>query len=685
VGNEHGAGPRRGGIRQGAGAARRETVTVREVKTHTPLTTRDQYEKAVARAGEAAAAYYTTGTVTMDDATYDGLLAVIAATEAAHPQWRVDHALATVGGGRAAGRIAHRSVMLSLDNVFTAEDLRTWIDKVAAELGAAPVLVVEPKLDGLAVAARYEAGVLVQLLTRGDGRSGEAVEFTRLRIEGLAPRLTEPVDLEVRGEVYMSDADFAAANAARSAAGEALFVNPRNAAAGVLRARQGTPLPLSFAAYDVLGDALADTHPDRMALVERLGVHTTASTAGGCSTATGADAVWALVDALGGRRATLGFAVDGAVIKVADRGAQERLGATARAPRWAVAYKYPADTRLTRLVGIGLQVGRTGVVTPVAELEPVEVGGVTVRSASLHNPFEVQRKDLRIGDTVMVRRAGEVIPEVVAVHLPDRAEGIEPWPLPTACPRCGGGLDRKERRWRCTSPRCGLAEALRWWGAREAMEIEGLGEKVISQLVAAGLVEDPADLYALRREDLVGLERLGERSAEKLLAEIAASKNRELPRLLTALGIRGLGRTRAERLAGRFGDLATLRAASGQDLVTVPGIGPESATEIVEQLRDLAPLFDKLTALGVQSRTAADRRSGTLGGKRVCVTGVVPGMTRTQAQARVRLLGGEVVTSVGKSCDLLVVGEGGGSKAQRAGELGVETMSAADFLALAEQ
>ncbi|MFC7549149.1 NAD-dependent DNA ligase LigA [Plantactinospora sp. GCM10030261] len=672
-----------------------------------PFETVAAYRSAISAARTAAAAYYSGPDLAMDDATYDALLARIAATEVAQPGWKVDESPTEVvaAGAAVVGDVEHSSPMLSLDNVFDADTLRRWAVRLERLLGRpAAGYTVEPKIDGLAVAARYVDGQLTQVATRGDGRTGEDVTGQARRAAGLPARLAQPLTVEVRGEVFMTDADFAAANVLRTGHGEPAFAHPRSAAAGTLRAQgRAYDAPLSFLAYAVHGldgaDAEPVPHSTVMAHIGGLGVATTATSTAGMPLCATVDEVITAVDALYARRGELGFGVDGAVIKADHPADRELAGFSSRAPRWGIAYKFPADTRTTRLLRIDVQVGRTGVITPVAVLEPVIVGGVTVTSATLHNFDDLTRRNVRAGDTVFVRRAGDVIPEVTGAQLDDRPADSAPFEPPTACPRCGGAIDRSQKRWRCTRGRvCGAHESLAYYTARDSMDIEGLGDKIITMLVAAGLVTDPADLYDLDVPTLTPLDRMGEISAGKLVANIQASKDRPLSRVLTGLGIRMTGRSMSRRLARHFGTMRALLDATVEDLQRVDGVGPERAVTIAAELVELAPVIDKLTARAVNmtepgSPALANPDSGGAPSPlplrkpdgtpmTVVVTGAVPGLTRNEGNEAVETLGGKSSGSVSKRTDLVVVGDGAGSKAAKAEQLGIRIMTADTFAAL---
>ena len=654
-----------------------------------PFDVLEGYAAAIAELRAAALAYYQGTDLLIDDATYDALLARVAATESVRPEWKVEGSpTETVAAGvPIGGDVVHSEPMLGLDNVFGEDDLRRWAARLDKLLGRpAAGYTVEPKIDGLAIAARYVDGRLTLVATRGDGVAGENVTRIARRAAGLPDRLADPVTLEVRGEVFMTEADFAVANELRVAHGEPAFAHPRSAAAGTLRADQRVyAAPLSFLAYAVRGLDLP--HSAAIAELARLGVATTQDQLTMCTTV---DEVVVAVARLTELRLTLGYGVDGAVVKADSPADRESAGSSSRAPRWGISYKFPTDTRTTTLLGIDVQVGRTGVITPVAVLEPVMISGVTVTSATLHNFGDLVRRNVRVGDTVFVHRAGDVIPEITGALLDQRPATSVPFEPPTACPRCGGEIDRSQKRWRCVQGRvCGARQTLHYFATRDAMDIEHLGDKIIDQVVSVGLVADPADLFDLDVPTLVGLDRMGEVSAGKLVASIQGAKGRPLSKVLTALGMRMAGRAMCRRLARSFGTMAALLEASVEDLQRVEGVGPERAVTIAAELLDYRPVIEKLMARGVNmTEPEADvpaslplqRPDGTP--MRVVVTGAVPGLTRTEGNEAVERLGGTASASVSAKTDLVVVGEGAGSKATKAVELGVATMPAEEFAAL---
>lgn len=660
----------------------------------------DEYRAVVAAVRAAAAAYYDTDTLVMDDATYDTLLAAAAAAEDAHPEWIAGTAVgATVAaGGAAGGDIEHSAPMLSLDNVFSGDELTAWYTRLTKLTGTTATggceVAIEPKLDGLAIAARYVNGELTVVATRGDGRTGEDVTTNAATAAGLPTRLPEPLTLEVRGEVFMTGDDFEEANRMRVEDGGTPFANPRNAAAGTLRRQSGRTGPLTFAAYQLVGHPNAENlwYHDSMRWLATLGFNTAAGLVGGHTVTRDPDELAAAVAALEARRPELGFAIDGAVIKAVGAAVREAAGEGSRAPRWGIAYKYPADTAETELLDIVIEPGRTGVLTPRAVLAPVHVGGTTITSATLHNPGEVERLDIRVGDTVWVMRAGEVIPRVTGPNLAKRPDGTTPWTAPLECPRCGSDIDRSEKRWRCTKGRnCHLLRTLTYWCSRDCLDIEGAGVGVLERLIDANLVTDIADLYRLTAADVATLDRMGDTSAAKLIDQIEASKTQPLARVFCGLGVRMTGRSMSRRLAGEFETMDALRAATVEDLAAVEGVGEVRAATIASELKVLAPLIDDLSALGVNMGAATpaaatpDAAALPLAGKKVVVSGSVPGMGRNEANEAVEALGGKSSGSVSKNTDLLVAGDGAGSKVAKAESLGVEVMDAAAFAALVAQ
>lgn len=649
--------------------------------------------------------YYVLDAPEISDAEYDALMRRLQALEAAYPALVTpDSPTQRVGGAPSPtfGSVTHREPMLSLENAFEDGEVVAFDRRVRERLGfdGPVVYCAEPKLDGLAVSLLYEDGRLVRGATRGDGATGEEVT-ANLRAIPSVPLCLQgmgwPQALEVRGEVYMPRAGFAAMNARLQAAGERLFANPRNAAAGSLRqldARVTARRPLSWFAY-ALGAVEPDadlpvTHFERLAALRSWGLPVCPLN----ERVTGVEGLLDYYRCMQARRAQLDYDIDGVVYKVDDIAAQQRLGFVSRAPRWAIAHKYPAEEARTQVVDVGFNVGRTGAVTPVARLAPVSVGGVTVTNVSLHNFDELRRKDVRIGDTVIVRRAGDVIPEVVRVVVEQRPTDAREVALPTHCPACGAAVVRPagEVIARCSGQLGCPAQrrrALQHFASRRAMDIEGLGEKLIDALVDGGLVHDPADLYVLPAETLAALPRMGEKSAANLFAAIARSRATTLPRFLYALGIPEVGEATARTLAQHFGDLEPLMAADEAALQAVPDVGPAVSAQIAAFFAEShnREVIARLRAAGVRwppvAVIASDSvRGGPLQGKRFVLTGSLAGFTREAATAEIEARGGTVSGSVSARTDYVVAGDEPGSKLDKARALGVAVLDEAAFHAL---
>ncbi|KAB1140165.1 NAD-dependent DNA ligase LigA [Streptomyces luteolifulvus] len=676
------------------------------------------YAQAVEDAVKASAAYYSGGTSVLDDESYDRLVRGIAAWEADHPDEVVpDSPTGKVAGGAVEGDVPHTVAMLSLDNVFSPEEFSAWTASLARRIGHDVTrFSVEPKLDGLAIAARYSHGRLTRLITRGDGTAGEDVSHAIGTIEGLPEELAEPVTVEVRGEVLMTTAQFEHANEVRTGHGGQPFANPRNAAAGTLRAKERAyTVPMTFFGYGLLPLADSDTalaarlsdlaHSDLMAQAAELGVNTTATTAVPGITAETVEQVLTRVQEIAALRAQLPFGIDGIVIKADPAADQRAAGSGSRAPRWAIAYKLPAVEKITRLLEVEWNVGRTGIIAPRAVLEPVEIDGSTITYATLHNPADITRRDLRRGDHVMVYRAGDVIPRIEAPVAHLRTGDEQPIVFPEVCPRCGSGIDTSEQRWRCENGRnCHLVASLSYAAGRDQLDIEGLGITRVVQLVEAGLVADLADLFSLTQEQLLSLERMGETSTDNLLGAIGAAKGRSLSRVLCALGVRGTGRSMSRRIARHFATMDAIRAADATSMQQVEGIGTEKAPSIVAELVELAPLIDRLVAAGVNmtepgatppapagidtddQEPGAEAASGPLAGMTVVVTGAMTGalekLSRNQMNELIERAGGRSSSSVSKKTTLVVAGEGAGSKRAKAETLGIRLAAPDEFATL---
>ena len=656
--------------------------------------------------------YHTLDDPEIPDADFDALVRELRGLEDQFPDLAADTSPSqAVGGGglNTFAPVAHAEPMISLDNAMNAAELRAWADRVARGLGGQAVrYVAELKIDGLAMSLRYERGELVQAATRGDGRVGEDVTANVRTIADIPHRLTVPDGglpdvVEVRGEVYMSAAVFAELNEQYLAAGERPLVNPRNAAAGSLRQKDPAMTArrrLSFWPYQlgqVEGGPPFATHTDTLAFIAAVGFRTNPEVRL-------LDTVDAVAEYCAYREANrhgLGYDIDGVVIKLDDLAQRDDLGFTSRAPRWAIAYKFPPEERMTLLRDIQVSVGRTGRATPFAVLEPVFVGGSTVGMATLHNQDQVAAKDVRPGDTVIVRKAGDVIPEVVGPVLSKRPEGAEPWVFPSDCPACGEPLvrptrgtgDGVESDTRCVNLACPAQRDGRiiYWGSRGAMDIEGLGERTVYQLTDAGLLSDPADIYALTSEQLLGLEGFARISADKLVAAIDGSRSRPLPRVLTALGIRHLGPAASQALADHFGTLRRVFEATDAERAAVDGVGGviAGALGVWYASTDNRAFLDKLEAAGVNFGSEAEvaaREAAravipqTLAGKAVVVTGTVPGYTREGAEEAIVARGGKSPGSVSAKTFALVVGEGAGaSKLTKAEQVGTPIVPADHF------
>jgi DNA ligase (NAD+) len=649
--------------------------------------------------------YYVLDDPEAADAEYDALMVELRAIEERFPELVTPESPTQRVGGQPRDGFAtlpHEMPMRSLLSIFGEDEIRRFYETCQEELGRKDVaLAAEPKYDGTSIEIVYDGGRLVSASTRGDGTTGEDVTSNVRTIKGLPLRLREeggvkvPEHLVVRGEVLIFKKDFLRLNAEAEEAGQKVFANPRNAAAGSLRqldpkVTAARPLRIFF------WEIAPTTRPPRpktqwecLELLKTLGLAT-------CPVS---KVLGSLDEAvrwhhdLETRRDNLDFEIDGCVFKVNSLADHERLGMRAANPRWAVAYKFTPRQKTTRIISIDPSVGRTGAVTPVATLEPVEIGGVTVTHVSLHNQDEIDRKDLRVGDTVLVERAGDVIPHVVQVITEKRPHGATPWRLPAKCPVCGAEVEKPEGEAiaRCTSNSCPaqLKESLKHWGSKQAVDIDGLGDKIVDQLVAKGLVHDVADLYDLAAGSLADLERMGEKSAANLVEQIAASKQASLARVIHGLGIRHVGRALAETLAGEFRSLLDLAAADTVRLLDVPDVGPEVAASIRAwcENKQNRGLLEKLRRHGIDPAGAPSAKAaageGRLAGKTVVVTGELEGMTREEAEDLVRREGGKPTGSVSKNTDFLVAGASpGGTKMKAAAKHGTKILDQAEFLKL---
>jgi DNA ligase (NAD+) len=639
------------------------------------------------------------------DAEYDRLMRALQALESEHPDLVTpDSPTQRVGDKpiEAFGTVEHRQPMLSLDNAFSEDELRDFDRRLRTrlEIESEDVLVIyaaEPKLDGAAVSLTYEDGVLTRGATRGDGRTGEDITHNVRTIEGVPLRLRSsgyPRLFEVRGEVFMPRAGFEKYNEEARAAGEKTFVNPRNAAAGSLRQldpKLTARRPLDIYVYGVgfvEGGDLPETQSGVLDQLQEWGLRTCPERA----TVEGVEGCLGYYKRMLARRDELAYDIDGVVFKVDNIAEQRELGHVSRAPRWAIAQKFPAQEEITEVEGIEWQVGRTGALTPVARLKPVFVGGVTVSNATLHNIDELHRKDVRVGDAVFVRRAGDVIPEVVRVVKSRRPEGARPVRLPKKCPVCDSAVVREEGEAvaRCSGGLICAAqriESLKHFVSRKAMDIDGLGSKLVEQLVALERVRTPADLYSLDRDELAGLDRMGEKSAGNLVEAIERSKQTTLQRFLFALGIREVGEATAGALADYFGSLDALLAADEESLQAVPDVGPVVASRVANFLGENhnREIIEQLREAGITWPEGEPRKEsgeGRLAGKTFVLTGTLPSMTREEAKALIQEQGGKVTGSVSGNTDYLVAGDKAGSKLAKAESLGVEIVDEEQLLQL---
>ncbi len=642
--------------------------------------------------------YYILDDPEITDSEYDRLLRELQDLEQHYPDLITpDSPTQRVGAAplESFSEVKHRIPMLSLGNAFNNEEVLDF-DRRARERLDVEVIdyAVEPKLDGLAISLRYENGVLVQAGTRGDGTTGEDVTLNVRTIDTIPLRLVGddyPQVLEVRGEIIMNKAGFEKLNRQRREQGEKEFVNPRNAAAGSLRQldpRITAARPLSFFSYgvgEVLGGRLEDRHSAIIKQLQGWGLRINPES----KVVKGVQGCLDYYQKIQEKRDSLPYEIDGVVFKVDSIAQQERLGFVARAPRWAIARKFPAQEEMTVVEAIDVQVGRTGALTPVARLQPVFVGGVTVSNATLHNQDEIDRLDVRVGDTVIVRRAGDVIPQIVSVVRSRRQGRPRKFKMPTHCPVCGSATERIEGEAKtfCTG---GLyceaqrKEMIKHFASRRALDIEGLGEKLVEQLVDAGLVHDPADLYALNEAQLSGMERMAEKSAQNILAALEKSKQTTLARFIYALGIHNVGETTAQTLAQHFATLEQLMTADEESLQAAPDVGPIVAHSIVTFFAQPhnREVIDKLLAAGLHWPEVEIKSEDALPlkGKTFVLTGTLTQMSRNDAKAALQALGAKVSGSVSKKTDYVVVGENPGSKATKAEQLGIEILSESELL-----
>ncbi|MEC1408699.1 NAD-dependent DNA ligase LigA [Bacillus halotolerans] len=632
--------------------------------------------------------YYTLDEPSVPDAEYDRLMQELIAIEEEHSDLRTpDSPTQRVGGAvlEAFQKVTHGTPMLSLGNAFNADDLRDFDRRVRQAVGDDVAYNVELKIDGLAVSLRYEDGYFVRGATRGDGTTGEDITENLKTIRTIPLKMKRSLSIEVRGEAYMPKRSFEALNEERIKNGEEPFANPRNAAAGSLRqldpkiaAKRNLDIFVySIAELDEMG---VETQSQGLDFLDDIGFKTNQERKK-CGSI---EEVIALIDELQAKRADLPYEIDGIVIKVDSLDQQEELGFTAKSPRWAIAYKFPAEEVVTKLLDIELNVGRTGVITPTAILEPVKVAGTTVSRASLHNEDLIREKDIRILDKVVIKKAGDIIPEVVNVLVEQRTGEEKEFSMPTECPECGSELVRIEGEvaLRCINPECPaqIREGLIHFVSRNAMNIDGLGERVITQLFQENLVRNVADLYKLTKEQVIQLERMGEKSTENLISSIQKSKENSLERLLFGLGIRFIGSKAAKTLAMHFESLDNLKKATIEELLAIDEIGEKMADAVITYFHkeEMLELLAELEELGVNTlykgpkKVKAEDSDSYFAGKTIVLTGKLEELSRNEAKAQIEALGGKMTGSVSKNTDLVIAGEAAGSKLTKAQELNIE-------------
>lgn len=633
--------------------------------------------------------YHVLDNPSVPDSEYDRLLHELIALEEQYPETKTDTSPTVRVGGEVMSRfekVAHDTPMLSLSNAFNAEELRAFDKRVRDMVGEVDYMC-ELKIDGLAVSLKYEAGRFVQGTTRGDGTVGENITSNLRTIKAIPLEIKNPLSFEVRGEAYMPKASFERLNAEKEDKGEGLFQNPRNAAAGSLRQldpKLAARRNLSVFLYSVndLTELDAKSQSEAMDRLDQEGFKTNHER----RLAGDIEAVIEYIEYWTNHRNGLDYDIDGIVVKVNDISKQDEMGFTAKSPRWAIAYKFPAEEVVTDIIDIELTVGRTGVITPTAILTPVKVAGTTVARASLHNHEMIEQKDVRINDKVVIRKAGDIIPEVVRPILEERTDQ-KVYEAPTECPGCGHETVKleKEVAIRCINPQCPaqLIEGMIHFVSRGAMNIDGLGEKVVRQLFDAGLVRDIGDIYALTYDDLIPLERMGDKKISNLLAAIEASKENPLRKLLVGLGIRFLGTKASELIAGEFGSMEEIMSQPAERFTEIPEIGEKIASSIVTYTEnpDFGALIDKLEGFGVNmTEDKSEAESSEFSGMTFVLTGRLEELTRTEAKEMIENAGGKVTGSVSGNTDVVVAGADAGSKLEKAQSLGVAVWDENEFI-----
>lgn len=658
--------------------------------------TKEKIDRLTEQLKKYAHQYYALDEPLVSDAEYDSLLQELMKLEEEHPELKHEDSPTGRVGGETLDqfrKVQHDVPMLSLSNAFNAEELRDFDRRAQNGLGHAPTYSCELKIDGLAVTLKYEDGKFVLGATRGDGTTGEDITSNLRTINSIPLTLQEPVTLEVRGEAFMPKKSFARLNQAKEEKGEPVFANPRNAAAGSLR--QLDPKIAADRHLDIFVYSLGEypeknlrSHHEALAYVRKLGLKTNQE----AQHLESIEEVISFCEGWQEKRGDLPYEIDGIVVKVDSLEDQKKLGFTAKSPRWATAYKFPAEEVVTTLRRIELNIGRTGVVTPTAILDPVTVAGSTVQRATLHNEDIIREQDIKLGDRLLIKKAGDVIPKVVRVLVDERTGEEEDFLMPTHCPECESELVRIEGEvaLRCVNPKCPaqLREGLIHFVSRNAMNIDGLGERVITQLFEHKLIEDVADLYRLKREELLELERMGEKSVDNLLEAIHVTKENSLEKLLFGLGIRYVGAKAAKTLAMNFGTMEKLQQASAEDLTEIEEIGEKMADAIATYFEheEVQNLLQELEELGINMKytgplpAAGAESDSVFAGKTFVLTGSMEEMARPDAKKEVELLGGKVTGSVTKKTDVLIAGEKAGSKLTKAEDLGIDIWNEAEFM-----
>ena len=652
---------------------------------------RNEYLELVKKLNHFAELYYSKDEPEISDYEYDSMNNRLKEIEKEHPDWIIPESPSRRVGWKAEKGILvkHNVPMLSLQDVFEKEDVYEFVNSMQEEFGDEAEFLVETKIDGLSMALRYEEGELKLAVTRGDGiTEGEDVTMNAKQIPDVVLKMKEPVPyIEIRGEVYMTRKAFESVNAKAEEEGKKTFANPRNCAAGTLRqidTRITKERGLSLFIFNVqeTKGVTFNTHLEGYEYLKRNGVKVIEN----CYKCKTADEVWDAIQKIGEMRGELEYDIDGAVVKLNNLSERNKLGNTIKFPRWAVAYKYPPEVKETRLLEVEVNTGRTGRVTPVAVFEPISLCGTMVSRATLHNQDFISEKDIRIGDTVLIRKAGEIIPEILEVDFSKRPENTVPYQIPDRCPVCGGETvrDADGAAIRCINEGC-PAQKVRYlthFASREAMDIDGLGGAIVELLVDADLVNTPADLYSLQEEELIPLDRMGKQSAANLVSAIRKSKENDLWRLVFALGIRQVGAKAAKTLSTHFGNLEAIRNASVEALTEVSDVGPVTAQYIHSwfERTDNQTMVQRLIEAGVNTESQTEIIDRRFSGMTFVITGTLESMGRNEAAERIELLGGKAAGSVSKKTTYVVAGPGAGSKLKRAGELGIPVLSESEFL-----